>query len=79
MASSRKRRVVLDDHDKEPAHAPVSQKPSSSSLTHFPNEILLSVLEQTSAAQLLELRLLSKWCCDAIDTRVFYHHIQTQS
>ena len=50
-----------------------SQGPSTPAL---PAEILLIILEHVPTARLFDLRLVCKSFCTAIETSVFYHHIQ---
>lgn len=49
---------------------------SSSALPDLPGEILLTILEMVEPCDLLDHRLVCKSFRDAVDTHVFYHHIQ---
>ena len=53
-----------------------SQRPPPSLLPTLPSEILLTILEHVPAAYVLDLRLVNSSFRTAIDTRVFYRHIQ---
>jgi hypothetical protein len=80
--TKRQRRILLSTPPQRPIHEDAdtallgtSQQPSSSPLADLPPEILLSIFENVAAADLLDLRHLSKSYRDVIDTHVFYDHI----
>lgn len=53
-----------------------SKDHSSNVLRDLPTELVLNILEKVSVCDVLDLRILSKAYEKAIDTHVFYHHIQ---